>query len=219
MRAEFHQGITKVRNEIFEMGNLVFEALKFALRALENLDIDLAERVKAEDKIINDLRTKIEEECFTIIATQQPAASDLRTVTAIMHMGVDLERMGDQAKGIAKVIPFLVPDPEVRVPELKTLGAIVGDMLVDAMKAYAEDDVDLAYKIIETDEEADKIYATIFTQIMSQMVDAQDTAAAEASYKVLRAARELERFGDLTTNIAEQVIFKVTGHFSGDLNN
>jgi phosphate uptake regulator len=122
--------------------------------------------------------------------------------------------MGDQAKGIAKVIPFLLKDPNARLPQLRELGDMVGTMLHQGMKAYANDDIDLAGQVVAQDVEADKIYAQISTQIMEQMAQTTDKAKVEASYKVIRAARELERFGDLAAHIGERVIFKVTGQHS-----
>jgi phosphate transport system protein len=181
---------------------------------LDELDPDLARQVFDADTEVNEMRSKLEEECFTLIATQQPAAGDLRAIIAVMNMIVDLERMGDQAKGIAKVIPYLTKDPKARLPELKKLGDMVKTMLHQGMTAYANNDVDLARQVVEQDDEADKLYAQISTQIMQQMAQTEDTAKVEANYKVLRAAREMERFGDLATHIGERVIYKVTGQFS-----
>ena len=214
MRQEFHKHLDNLRDKIFIMSSKVAEELELALKALNALDLDLAQQVIEADVAVNEMRARLEEECFALIATQQPAAGDLRAIIAVMNMIVDLERMGDQTKGIAKVIPHLMKDPKARLPELKDLGDMVGAMLHQGMTAYANDDVDLARQVVAQDDEADKLYAQISTKIMRQMAQTEDTAKVEASYKVLRAAREMERFGDLVTHIGERVIYKVTGQFS-----
>ena len=111
MRERFERKLNELQDEILKMGSMVDEELKLALRALENVDSDMARRVHEADKAVNALRFDIEEQCFTLIVTQQPAARDLRAIVAVMNMIVDLERMGDQAKGIAKVIPHIASYP------------------------------------------------------------------------------------------------------------
>jgi len=213
MRERFERKLTELRDDILAMGSMVEDELKLALRALDKLDTELARQVFEADTEVNAARFEIEEKCFTLIVTQQPAAGDLRAIVAVMNMIVDLERMGDQAKGIAKVIPHMMqfanqPQP----PELKQMGDIVGHMLHDTMTAFAQGNTDLAQVVVNRDDEVDELYAKIFTKIMAEMAKAGSPDRIEASYEVLRAARELERFGDLATNIAERVIYRVTGH-------
>ncbi len=214
MRERFERKLTELRDDILAMGSRVEEELKVALNALEKLDTDLAKRVYEIDKEVNATRFEIEEKCFTLIVTQQPAAGDLRAIIAVMNMIVDLERMGDQTKGIAKVIPHMMQYADKPHPsELREMGLIVGNMLHDTMTAYAQDNIDLAELVVNRDDEVDRLYAQIFTKVMEEMAQADSPDKIEASYEVLRAARELERFGDLATNIAERVIYRVTGHF------
>ena len=213
IRRRFEQKLDELRDEILRMGGLVDEELKLALSALARLDTDLANKVFAADKEVNAARFTIEEKCFALIVTQQPAARDLRAIVAVMNMIVDLERMGDQAKGIAKVIPRLIKSPDqTRLPELKQMGDMVGLMLRQGMQAYADGNVELAKVVAGQDDEVDRLYANVFTQIMERMSEEKIQQKIEAAYEVLRAARELERFGDLATNIAERVIYIGTGH-------
>ncbi len=216
MRQEFQKYLDDIRDRILTMASKVSQELEQALLAFETLDLDLAQQVFELDAEIDEIRFSLEDECFSVIATQQPVAGDLRAIVAVMNMVGDIERMGDQAKGIAKVIPFLTQDPQARVPEIKTLGIMVAGMLKDGMTAYATNDVELANRVVAQDEEADKLYSQIFSKIMQQMAQTSETAKVEANYKVLRAARELERFGDLATHIGDQVIYKVTGQYSSD---
>jgi phosphate transport system protein len=194
------------------MGDLVADELALAMNALETLDTDLAQQIFETDKAVNQARYNLENKCTLLIVTQQPAARDLRAIIAVLSMIVDLERMGDQAKGIAKIIPHLVKYPaHPKPPELKQMGNIAKKMLRDSMTAYADDDVALATSVAEQDNEVDQLYAQTFSQIMTYLADTQNPDRTEATYEVLRAARELERFADLATNLCERVIYIVTG--------
>ena len=147
-----------------------------------------------------------------MIVTQQPAAGDMRSIVAAMSVIVDLERMGDQAKGIAKVVPHLLKNPTQERPhELKTMGHVVGRMLDDALLAYASNDVVLAREVAGRDDEVDALYSRVFNKALQQMAVSGTTERAESAYEILRVARELERFGDLATNVAERIIYLVTG--------
>jgi len=213
MRERFERKLGELRDEILKMGSVIDEELKLAMQALANLDTNLASQVHEVDQAVNEMRFNIEEECFALIVTQQPAARDLRAIVAVMNMIVDLERMGDQAKGIAKLIPHLVKAPPRSQPsELKQMGNMVGTMLRQSMTAYAHKNIDLAKLVTTQDDEVDRLYAQLFTQIMQQMAETGSPDKVESRYELLRAARELERFGDLATNVAERVIYIVTGH-------
>ncbi len=214
IRQRFEQQLGELKDDVLKMGSVVENELYMAMDALEQLDTTRARAVYQIDNQVNATRFEIEEKCFALIVTQQPAARDLRAIVTVMNMIVDLERMGDQAKGIAKVVPHIVQSPEIPRPrELWQMSALVGRMLNQAMTAYSHDNVDLALQVAHQDDEVDALYAGIFAQIMDHMAQVHSSAQIEASYEALRAARELERFGDLATNIAERVVYMVTGRF------
>lgn len=214
MRKQFEIKLNELRDDILKMGLMVEEELKLALRALDKLDKDLARQVINADAAVNAQRFMIEEKCVELIATQQPAARDLRAIVAVMNMIIDLERMGDQAKGIAKVIPRLTEYPKgLHPPELKQMGEIVGTMLKQTLAAYAENNVSLAELTAKQDDEVDSLYSRLFSRTIDNMTGTKKQKIVQASYEILRAAQELERFGDLATNIAERVIYVVTGRF------
>lgn len=211
-RERFVQQLKGLQSDVLHMGKLVEEEMLLALRALDQLDAKLAQGVHLADEAVNKARFDTEEKCFTVIVTQQPAASDLRAVVSVMNMIVDLERMGDQAKGIAKVIPHLrQQQKQVPLPELKQMGDLVINMLRQAMQAYSSESVTLAQMVAGQDDEVDKLYSQVFSKLINQMADDNLAEEIAASYERLRVARELERFGDLATNIAERVIYRVTG--------
>ena len=212
IRRYFDQQLSDLRDRILLMGSRVQEELNLAMAAFATLDPDKANAVYAADRVVNQTRFEIEELCFTLIVTQQPAARDPRTIIAAMNVIVDLERMGDQAKGIAKVVPHLLKHPGMeRPPELRQMGEIVGKMLADTMTAYATNDVELAREIASRDDAVDTLYGQVFNKILGQMANAGTAEKAESVYEVLRVAREMERYGDLATNVAERVIYLVTG--------
>jgi phosphate transport system protein len=212
MRERFERKLTELRDDILKMGSMVEEELQLTLRALDTLDDRLAHQVFEADEAVNEERFSIEEKCFELLVTQQPAARDLRAIVAVMNMIVDLERMGDQTKGIAKVIPHLVANPpKSQPPELMQMGHMVGTMLNQTMTAYARNNIELAKLVTEQDDEVDALYARVFKHVINKMAETEQPKKIEIAYEILRAARELERFGDLATNVAERVIYIVTG--------
>ncbi len=212
VRKQFEGELDGLRDDILKMSNMVDAQLKQALKALETLDKDLAHQVISGDAAVNAERFAIEEKCLEVIATQQPVARDLRLVVAVMNMIVDLERMGDQAKGIAKYIPKLTDYPFGALPpQINQMGEIVSAMLNQCMEAYAQNNIDLAKLAANRDDEVDTLNAQVFAQIMEDMAEARKPKRIKAAYEVLRISQELERFGDLTTNIAERVIYITTG--------
>lgn len=212
IRHRFEMQLNELREDVLKMGGMVEAELQLALESFETLDTAKAKQVYLADDEVNATRFEIEEKCFALIVTQQPAARDLRSIVTVMNMIVDLERMGDQAKGIAKVVPHMVRSPDIPRPaEVKDMGRLVGKMLNQSMTAYAHDNVDLAKTVARQDDEVDALYAKIFALLMEHMAQMHTADKIEAAYEALRAARELERFGDLATNIAERVIYMVTG--------
>ena len=212
LRAHFERKLNELRDEMLRMAHLVQTQLQLALTALAALDAAMAKEVVVADVAVNKARFDIEEKCFALIVTQQPAARDLRTITTAMNVIVDLERMGDQAKGIAKAISRLVATPiQPHPPELQQMGELVARMLDQVMVAYAHNNTDLARIIARQDDEVDALYARAFSHIMGQMAAAGSAEKAEAAYELLRVARELERFGDLVTNVGERIIYLETG--------
>jgi phosphate transport system protein len=216
-RQQFRIALDELRDQIITMGSYVHEELRHALTALEHLDVDKARQVAAFDREVNRQRFEIEERCFYLIATQAPAASDLRLIFAAANMIVDLERMGDQAKGVAKLIPEMKRFPTItRPPELQQMGALVGEMLQDALRAFADGNVELSRTIAGRDDAVDTLYANVFTQMMYLLAKTDDPEQVRIVYDLIRTARELERFGDLVSNFSERSIYLATGELPGN---
>lgn len=210
LRAEYDRQYEEVQDSILRMGRMVDRAIADALLSLQNRDQALAEEIIARDEAINDLRFTIEEACVLLIATQQPAARDLRAVLAALSIVVDLERMGDHAAGIAKTVirmgdhPLL--KPLIDIPKMATLSR---KMLSESLEAYINRDEQCARAIAARDDEMDHLYKAIFDELVEKMAESP-TAVERATY-LLWSAHNLERIGDRVTNIAERVVFIGTG--------
>jgi phosphate transport system protein len=189
---------------------MVERTIAEALRALRAADEELANAVVDGDIELNELRFEIEEACLAVIATQQPAAGDLRQIVAAMNIVVDLERMGDHAAGIAKTVRRMKPAIYKDLPEsLERMAALTQQMLRQALEVYAANDIDRAYNVARMDGQIDDSYQALFGDLLARMLD-EEELATNALF-LLFAGHNLERIGDRVTNIAERVIFMASG--------
>lgn len=209
-RDNFDQQLRNLRIATMALGQQAVEQVRHALQAFETNNGALAEEVRKKDKEVNQKRFDIEKMCVALIATQQPIAGNLRQIVGVMNAIVDLERVGDHAKSLAKIVVFLQNHPQVtRPPLLKQLSQQAVTQIQEAIFSYINDDVEQAKKVMRADHDLDQLYAQFYNQMMQGGF--QTPAQAEVSYQLLRAGRALERIGDMATNIAEQVIYIVTG--------
>jgi phosphate transport system protein len=212
MRGRFDRQLSELRQDIVKMAELVEAELKLALEAIETLDTELVNQVFEADKEINKVRYAIDQQCVTLIGTQQPMAGDLRALVSAMNIIVDLERMGDHAKGIAKAIAhFPEPDNWTPPPELRQMGNLVIAMMRQVITGYAENNLEVIQQVANEDDEVDKLFAAVFNHVMEKHSKTWNRVRA---YEILRVAQSLERFGDLTTNIAERVVYIMTGRLA-----
>jgi phosphate transport system protein len=203
--------LTKLSDDILRLTSMVDSALDRAMSALNSRDLSLAQEVIIGDVEINVLRYEVEEECLRILATQQPAATDLRRVIAAIHLAVELERIGDHASGIARVVARLETEDEIdTLHKLPKMAKRAHDMLSQVIDAYVNDDPSLARSVMSLDDKIDKQYNKLFKETVKEMQD--DDYIRRATY-LLWVGHNLERIGDRATNIAERVIFMSTGEF------
>jgi len=208
---QFNEELEDVRSKVLQMGGVVEEQLDKAVRALVEGDAQLAARVQANDYRVNVLEVEIDEECTRIVARRQPAASDLRLVLAVIKTITDLERIGDEAKRVAKMVKDALNgtlSEDVR-NELEHMGDLVREMLRMVLDAFARTDVETAVQVVEWDQRVDAKYVSITRQLMTYM--AQDPSMIPAILDILWAARSLERIGDRCENIAEYIFYLVKG--------
>jgi len=210
LRGEYDRQYARVQDAILRMGGMVDRAIEEAIVSLQNRDQTLAEELILRDAEVNTLRFQIEESCLALIATQQPAASDLRAVVAAMNIVVDMERMGDHAAGIAKTVVRMGDQPLLKpLIDIPKMAELSRKMLEDSLKAFVEHDEKLARSIAKYDDDMDSYYQLIFNELVGIMA-ARPEAVERATY-LLWCAHNLERIGDRVTNIAERVIFVNTG--------
>ena len=178
--------------------------------ALRRRDLAIAYEVVAEDDLIDEKRFELEEKCIDLIATQQPLAIDLRTLLAVLHIAVELERMGDYAEGIGKICMIIGEDEPTETPQQLDQMARMGvAMLQRSLKSLMDRDIDLANDVWDSDDEVDSLYDSVCHDIFVEMGEHPKTI--EAATHFLWVAHDLERIADRATNISERVIFLVTG--------
>lgn len=208
---QFNEELEAIRGRALEMGGLVEQQLKRALKALVKGDSELGEQVAHDDYQVNHLEVSIDEECARIIALRQPTASDLRLVMAIIKTITDLERVGDEAEKIGFLSSRLAVQerPENRYKEIKHLGRQVREMLHNALDCLARLDAEAALSIAQEDSNVDDEYEAIMRQSITLMME--DPRSIRRVLDTLWVARALERIGDHAVNICEYVVFMVHG--------
>jgi phosphate transport system protein len=206
----FDQKFISIRDNLLRIGQLLDVAIERALTALKNQDENLARQIVADDVTINDLRFTVEEDCLALIATQQPAASDLRAVISAMNIVNDMERMADHATGIAKTVLRMGNQPLLKqLNDIPRMGNFARDMLKRSLDAFLARDAEAARAIAAQHDEIDHLYKKVFEEVIQMM--ARDPNAIQGGTYLLWCAHNLERIGDRVTNIAERVIFMTTG--------
>jgi phosphate transport system protein len=208
---KFTQELEQVRSRVLRMGGLVEEQISQAIQSITQGNVELARAVVDNDYRINALEVAIDEECTRIVAERHPDASDLRLVMAVIKTITDLERIGDEAKRVARMVADELNgtiDVEVR-EELEHMGNLVRDMLRRVLDAFARTDVEMAMAVFELDKRVDAKYWAITRQLMDHM--AQDPRAIPFMLNILWAIRSIERMGDRCQNIAEYIFYLVHG--------
>jgi phosphate transport system protein len=216
LRATYDREYDMICQDLVLMGQKVENAIEQAMTALVETDIPLAKEVISNDEQVNQLQYKIDEACLVLIATQQPTASDLRSVIAVMHIVIELERIGDHAAGIAKAVVKMAEEPMLKtLKKIIKMADLSEKMLQDCLQAFVKRDIDWAREIAAQDTEMDGMYRSVFEKLVEIMAE-NKKLIARATY-LMWCGHNLERIADRVTNIAEQVIFMSTGD-KGELN-
>jgi len=209
-RTLFERHLTDLRNQVIDLGSRTEQAIRWAMESLRRRNLDLAREVVDGDLEINRSRFEIEDHAVNLIATQQPLATDLRTIIAAIHIVTDLERMADHAEGIARISLMLgeqsLPQPLGRLSEMADRGIA---MMHNSITAFIDRDVDLARRVCDDDDELDALYDANYAEVIGRML--MEPQQAKVLTYQLWTAHNLERIGDRATNICERVIYLVTG--------
>ena len=209
-RAAFDRQLQTLQDDVLLMGSMVEKAVERSIDALVRLDADLARRIIADDQLINDARWRLEEDAVRLLATQQPMAGDLRVIASVLPITTELERMGDHAEGIAKIVLMhgdLAPvKPLIDIPRMAELALA---MLRRSLDALVRRDADAAREIVRDDDAVDALYDQVYRELLTYMIE--DPHLIQRATWLLWAAHNVERIADRATNICERVVYVVTG--------
>ncbi len=212
-RESFDRELQRLQDGVLSLGSRVEDALLRAVRVLRDRDGEAARDIVAQDRLINELRFQLEADALALIATQQPMARDLRTIAAVLDIASELERIGDYAKGIARISLMMGAQPPIMsTVHLSGMAAQASDMLHQSLEAFAAGDVNLARSVPKRDDAVDALYNRVYHELL-QLIIANAGRMDQANY-LLWAAHNLERAADRVTNICERVIFTVTGEMA-----
>lgn len=211
MSLHLQRDLDALKKEILQLGNLVESAINLAILALINRETDLAKKAMAYEEEINQKEVFIEEECLKILALHQPVAVDLRFIVVVLKVNNDLERMGDIARNIAMRAEYLATHTPVPVFQemASELPEMVRSMVRKSLDSLVSLDVDLARSVIRMDDRVDEINRRMYSEV-SKIIE-MDVRNTEIAINLLSTSRYMERIADLTTNIAEDVVFMVEG--------
>lgn len=209
-RTEFNRHLQDLRDNVLKLGSMVDAAIEQSIQALKQSDLQLAQQIIDEDEKINELRFDIEESCLLLIAMQQPMARDLRAIVTAMNVALELERMGDHAKGIATIVRRMAGEPPLKpLIDIPRMATISREMLRQSLDAFLARDVETAKAVARRDEEVDELYTQVLRELISFIIE--DPKLVTRAMFLLFTAHNLERVADRVTNICERVIFLTTG--------
>lgn len=210
IRSTFHNRLREIQDDVLAMGSMVEKAISRSIDALKNRDLDLAKQIILDDKKINTKRFDIEEKCIQLIATQQPMASDLRIVVAVLNVITELERIGDHAEGVAKITIMIGDEPPLKpLIDIPRMAVKTVDMLHRSLEAFVNHDMETAKNIALEDDEVDHLYDQVFRELLLFMME--DAKTVTRATRLIWVAHNLERSADRVTNICERVVFMVSG--------
>jgi phosphate transport system protein len=212
-RETFDRELQSLQDEVLILGSMVEKAIVESVDVLKRRDKEGSRRLIAEDQLINEKRFAIEADTLVAIATQQPMAGDLRTLAAVFEIATELERIGDYAKGIAKINLMMEDKPFIKpLIDIPLMAVKARDMLHQALEAFVRRDVDLARAIPARDDEVDALYNQVYRELLTHIM--ADPRKIDQATHLLWVAHNLERAADRVINLCERVVFTVTGELT-----
>jgi phosphate transport system protein len=209
-RQLFTRELTELQDEVLVLGSMTEKALLDSMEALRDGDRTWSQKIIDDDARINAKRFEIEEKCIFVIGSQQPMATDLRTLVSMLFIITDLERMADHAEGIARINKLLEDEPlPRRLGYIPAMADRAVSMLRDSLKAYLEHDVALAKQVCAADDEVDRLQDSVYEECSRAMI--ADPRTIQRNTYMLWTSHNIERIADRCTNICERVVYMVTG--------
>ena len=216
MRNRFDQQLEKLNVELVTMGALCEDALTYAIRALFDRESDMAERAEEAEKQIDQMEREIEAICMRLLLQQQPVARDLRVISSALKMIGDMERIGDQAADIAEIVKYLKEDDVPNLRHLREMSDFAAGMVTASINSFVRQDLDLAKKVILDDDVVDGYFEKVKEALIGLIADGDKDGAFLLD--ILMIAKYIERIGDHATNIAEWVVYSITGQHPEERN-
>lgn len=213
MRTHFDEQLSQLNNELITMGALCEDAISTVAKYLLEKDSSLKELVADTDKQIDQKERDIENLCMKLLLQQQPVARDLRTVSSALKMISDMERIGDQASDISEIVDFVIESDITGKVHISDMARATIKMVTDSVESFVKKDINLAYEVIRCDDTVDNLFLKVKGELISGVKDGSDNA--EALIDLLMIAKYFERIGDHAENIAEWVIYSITGKHGG----
>ena len=209
-REDFDQQLNILEQEVGVLAGFVEKSIHRSVEALKHRDLEESRQVIQDDDYVDQKRFEIEERCVDLIATQQPMARDLRAIISLLHIVVELERMGDYAEGIGKISLAMGDAPTLKpLIDIPRMAEKATEMLRDSIDSLISRDVVKAHQVCQADDDVDDLYDQVYRELLLFMI--QDPQTIQRATYLLWVAHDLERIADRATNIAERVIFLVTG--------
>jgi len=209
-RADFDLHLSKLQDDLLLLGSMVEKAITKALDGLKQRNPGISEEVIKNDDLIDSKSFELEDTCIDLIARQQPLARDLRFIVTVLHLSVELERMGDYAEGIAKISLAMGDQPPLKpLIDIPLMANKATEMVNQSLNALVKRDSVLATRVCNDDDAVDELYDKVYQELLTYMI--RDPEAIQRATYLLWVAHDIERIADRATNIAERVIFLVTG--------
>ena len=209
-RADFDLHLSKLQDDLLLLGSMVEKAITKALDGLKQRNPGISEEVIKNDDLIDSKSFELEDTCIDLIARQQPLARDLRFIVTVLHLSVELERMGDYAEGIAKISLAMGAQPPLKpLIDIPLMANKATEMVNQSLNALVKRDSVLATRVCNDDDAVDELYDKVYQELLTYMI--RDPEAIQRATYLLWVAHDIERIADRATNIAERVIFLVTG--------
>jgi phosphate transport system protein len=212
MRTKFDEQLDTLNSSLVEMGKVVETAIRDANKALVERDTALAAKIIESDDLIDDMEKEIERLCLKIILRQQPVAGDLRLVSAVMKIITDLERIGDHASDISELTGFMAETGKPYIKKLEHIPLMAKEtiyMLSQSIESFVKKDIDMANRVIAKDDVVDELFVAIKTELVELIK--KDASNTDQAVDFIMIAKYFERIGDHAVNIAEWVVFSLTG--------
>lgn len=209
MRDFFQEQLEQLNQELIRMGAACEEIIAFASQAMTGWNPELANQVSQVGAQIDESEHTIESICLKLLLRQQPVARDLRVISAALKMITDLERIGDQAEDIVELVPYMAQRADEHYPQIRSMAKAAQTMVTEAVDAYVRQDLDLAHKVMADDDIVDDYFIQVKKGVLELI--AQNSGEGEYALDLLMIAKYFERIGDHCTNVAEWVVFSLTG--------